>query len=219
MITNNHLNRFVPPRIARYDKNFDHCPLDGDVPLLQFINTCSKRGTLHQKEYLNTYDDLLTWSYELRLIGEDTYDILEAESRCYVNEAESTLNRALIMRSNLYLLVDFLLHDEPVPDGITEELNEANDDANKHVCYYMTPYGLREGWRNPQEELAFPLWLVIKSALKTLTSPGAAQIKKCHCGHLYLDTTNGRNRRYCNPLTCGTVRRSKKYLERLMDVG
>jgi len=216
-MTNHNLNRFIPPRILRYDPNFDYCPLDGDVPLLQFINTFSKRGTLQAKNYLNTYDDLLTWSYEVRLIEEDTYNILELESRCYVKEAASLVNRAILMRGNLFLLVDCLMHDEPVGDGIIEELNEANDEANKHVRYAMTPYGLMEGWRNPQEELAFPLWLLTKSALSFLTSPMVKYIKKCHCGHLYLDTTKGRNRRYCNPITCGKVRRSKKYLEKLVN--
>jgi predicted RNA-binding Zn ribbon-like protein len=217
-MTNNNLNRFVPARITRAGKDFDYCPLDGDIPLLQFINTHSKRGTLQAKDYLTSYKEFLIWSHEIRLIDEETCDILELEAYCYEREAAGILNKAIIARGNFYLLIDHIMYDEPVPAAIIDELNAANDEANKHISYAMTPYGLMEGWRSPQEELAFPLWIITKSALKFLTSAEVKYIKRCHCGHFYLDTTKNRNRRYCNPLTCGKIRRSKKYLERLRKV-
>ncbi|MDB5149734.1 MAG: zinc finger protein [Mucilaginibacter sp.] len=217
-MTNNNLTRFVPQRIMyAAGENFDYCPLDGDIPLLQFINTHTKRGTLQAKNYLKTYRDFLTWSYETRLIGEDTFDILELEAYCYRHEADGIINRVLIVRENLYELVYCFMHDEPVSPAVTDELNAENDDANKHVCYAMTPNGLAKEWRDPQEELAFPLWIVIKKAIRFLTSKDIQHIKKCHCGNLYLDTTKNRNRRYCNPLTCGSIRRSKQYLERIVN--
>jgi len=210
-MTNNNLTRFVPQRIVYgAGENFDYCPLDGDIPLLQFINTHTKRGTREAKNYLKTYQDFLTWSYEIRLIGEDTFDTLELEAYCYQHEAGSLLNQVLVARENLCELVYCIMHDEPVPPAVMDELNAGSDEANKHVCYAMTPYGLTEGWRDPQEELAFPLWVVIKKAIRFLTSTDVQYIKKCHCGNLYLDTTKSRNRRYCNPLTCGSIRRSKQ---------
>lgn len=216
-MTNNNLTRFMPQRIMyAAGENFDYCPLDGDIPLLQFINTHAKRGTLAARNYFKTYQDFLTWSYEIRLIGEDTFDTLELEAYCYANEAANILNKAIVARENLCELVYCIMHDEPVPPAVIDELNTCSDDANKHVYYAMTPYGLMEGWRDPQEELAFPLWIITKKAIRFLTSTDVRFIKKCHCGNLYLDTTKSRNRRYCNPLTCGSIRRSKQYFERIM---
>ena len=212
---NNNLTRFAPQRFLRAGKDFDYCPLDGDIPLLQFVNTQSKRNTLRAKNYLYHYTEFLKWSYEIKMIDEETYDSLELEARCYEKDVAGLLNQVLIVRSNFYLLLDCILHDEPVPPGVMSELNDANDAAGKHVKYAMTPHGLREVWHNTHEELAFPLWAITKNAVQFLATDAIKCIKQCTCGDLYLDTTKNHNRRYCNPVTCGNIQRSKKYLERL----
>jgi predicted RNA-binding Zn ribbon-like protein len=189
----------------------DLCPIDGDIPVLQFLNTHKNRGTAHAKNYLKTYDDFITWCYEVRLVDQDAYNILEAESYCYVDEAAGIVNQVIAARETLYELVYCIMNDEPVHPVTINEFNSLNDEADKHVCFAMTAYGLREVWSNIAGEMAFPLWRIVKYAGEFLISGDVKFIKKCHCGNLYPDKTKNKTRRYCNPLTCGTAFRSKQY--------
>jgi predicted RNA-binding Zn ribbon-like protein len=207
------LTRFMPDRILRYG-NVDLCPLDGDIPLLQFLNTFRYRGTAHAKNYLKTYDDFITWCYEIRLIDQDAYNTLDLEGHCYQHEAAGIVNQVIVTREMLYELVYCMTHDEPVHPITIGDLNAIYDEANKHLCLAITAYGLQEVWNNADEELAFPLWQIIKLAVHFLTSGDVKFIKKCRCGSLYLDKTKNSNRRYCNPLTCGSACRSKQYYQR-----
>jgi len=71
-------------------------------------------------------------------------------------EAGTVLNRAIITRENFSLLIDFMMHDEPVPARVMEDLNDAKE-AAKHISYAITPYGLREGLSSLKYEPDFPL--------------------------------------------------------------
>lgn len=77
----------MPRRIVRYGAR-DLCPLEGDTPVLQFINTLRDRDSGQLKEYLENYGYFLTWSYEIGLIDWDAYNILELEAYCYEHEAK-----------------------------------------------------------------------------------------------------------------------------------
>ena len=212
-MTKTNLTRFMPQRILRYG-NTDLCPLDGDIPVLQFLNTHRYRGSARAENYLNTYDDFITWCYEIRLIDQDVYNVLELESYCYVSEAVSIVNQVIVIREMLYELIYCIVNDEQVHPIVIDEFNAINDEANKHLCFAITAYGLREVWRNVHEEMAYPLWRIIKCAGQFLISEDVKFIKKCRCGSLYLDKTKNSNRRYCNPFTCGSACRSKQYYKR-----
>ena len=216
-MTKTSLTRFIPQRILRYGPT-DLCPLDGDIPALQLLNTCRNRDTANTKNYINTYEDFLTWCYEIRLIDQDTHNLLEIEGNCYVQEAAGIVNQIILTREMLYDLICSIRYDEPVHHRVVEEFNAINDEANKHLRFAMTGYGLRKVWRNVDEEMAFPLWLIIKHTGDFLMSEDVKFIKKCHCGSFYLDKTKNHNRRYCNPLTCGSARRSTKYYQRCFSV-
>jgi predicted RNA-binding Zn ribbon-like protein len=209
-MTKTSLTRFVPMRISRYGTT-DLCPIEGDTPVLQFLNTHRYRGTARAKNYLNNYDDFITWCYEVGLVDQDGYNILDAESNCYVHEAESIVNRVIMAREMLYELICCIQNDEPVHPITIGDFNSFNDEANKHLGFAMTAYGFRAVWRDTDEEMAFPLWKIIKYAGEFLASGDVGLIKKCHCGNLYLDKTKNKTRRYCNPLTCGSASRSRQY--------
>ncbi|MDF2433779.1 MAG: hypothetical protein JWP44_3410 [Mucilaginibacter sp.] len=207
------LTRFTTHRILRYG-NVDLCPLDGDIPVLQFLNTRRNRGTGAAKNYLNTYDEFITWCYEIRLIDQNTYNKLCTERYRYVNEAASNVNKVINAREMLYELIYCIMNDEPVHPATLDEFNWINNKANGHLCFAITAYGLQEVWFNIDEEMAFPLWRMIKCAEELFTSGDMKLIKKCQCGSLFLDRTKNKNRRYCNPSTCGSPSRAKAYYQR-----
>ncbi len=200
----------MPKRIGRYGTT-DLCPIEGDIPVLQFINTHKNRGTAQAKNYLKNYDDFITWCYEVQLVDQDDYNILEAESYCFVQMATGIVNQMILAREMLHELIYCIMRDEPVHPITLSDFNSFNEAANKHLSFEMTAYGLREVWINIEEEMAYPLWKLIKDAATFLTSADLRFIKRCHCGNLYLDKTKNKIRRYCNPLTCGSALRSKQY--------
>ena len=208
------LTKFTPQRVLRYG-NVDLCPLDGDTFVLQFLNTHSKRGTADAKNYLKNYDEFIVWCYEINLIDEDDYNILICEGYCYAHEAESILNKVLLAREMLYEIICCMINNEPLHPITLNDFNMLNDEANKHLRFEMTPDGFQNVWFNINEEMAFPLWRMMKCAIAFLTSGDIKLIKKCSCGNFFLDRTKNGIKQYCNPLTCGSIKRSKQYYQRM----
>lgn len=204
------LIRYRPQRI-QYAGTVDLCPLDGNIPVLQFINTMRNRGGKQTKEYLNSYNDFLTWCYEIKIIDQDEYNILDLEQYCYHHEATGILNRVIMAREMLNELIHCLITDVPVHEQVIEHFNLITNEANNHLRFEITPYGLQEMWFRTNEEMAAPLWVIIKQAGDLLQSADMQCIKKCQCGSLFLDKTKNSKKRWCNPLTCAASNRAGKY--------
>lgn len=209
-MTKINLTRYQPQRI-QYAGQKDLCPLNGDIPVLQFINTMRDRGGKQTKEYLNSYDDFLTWCYEIKIIDLDEYNILDLEQYCYQHEAASILNRVILAREMLNELIHCLITDVPVHKQTIEHFNLINNEANSHLRFEFTSYGLQEIWFKTTEEMAAPLWIIIKQAGDFFQSGDIKYIKKCRCGSLFLDKTKNSKRQWCNPLNCGNTYRCKKH--------
>jgi hypothetical protein len=203
-------NRFKPYRIEPYGIT-DLCPLEGDIPVLQFINTFSRRGTAQAKNYLKNYGDFLTWCYETRIINQDEYNILDLEIYCYEHEAAGIFNRVLLVREMLNELIHCLMTDSPVHSIVLEDFNLIMNEANSHLRFEMFEGGLLEVWHKTEEEIAAPLWRIIKWAGLLLQSADVKNIKQCKCGSLFIDKSRNKKRQWCNPLTCGRISRAKRY--------
>jgi predicted RNA-binding Zn ribbon-like protein len=193
-------------------------PFEGGIPVLQFLNTYRSRGGIDRKELLESYDDFLTWCNEFEIIDLENYNGLSLEGQCYAHEACCVLQRAVKLRETVYEFFNCTLRDRPIHEDAIAFFNEMLNEANAHLRFELNGNNLQVMWFNTFEELPAPLWILVKHAEVLLQSASFRDVKKCHCGKFYLDTTRNKNRRWCNPLVCGNAVRTKNYKERKMRV-
>jgi predicted RNA-binding Zn ribbon-like protein len=194
--------------------NRDKFPMDGNIPVLQFINTIHRRDTEGRRDYLKKYDDFLDWAYDAKVLEEAEYNNLCFESYCYFPEAEKVFEQMASARSCFNDLVVCLMEGVvPYPGTITH-FNSYFEEVKKHVSLNMNGYGMLEVWVGTKDQLAFPLWRLIKSAQNFLMTTDGQFIKKCKCGNLFIDRSKNGKRRWCNPATCGSAYWSKEYYQR-----
>lgn len=203
---------FVESRREIYE-NRDKCPLEGDVAALQFINTLHRRET-DRKEYLTSYDHFIDWAYDAGVVDEQVYQSLCAESYCYYAEAASVFKQVISFRECLRDLVICLQQGVAPYAEQVGQFNRYYDEVKTHRGLVMNGYGMYETWINVHQEIAFPLWKLIRHAAEFLAVADESVIKKCTCGNLFIDRSKTNNRRWCNALTCGKAHWSRAYYSR-----
>lgn len=205
-------SNFLKTRRRLYETR-DKPPMDGDVPVIQLINTLHQRDTSN-KDYLLHYDDFIDWALDAGIIEDPAYSTLCFESYCYAHEATEVLTRVISFRENLRDLVICLMNGiAPYPEQITG-FNRFYDELNKHRSLNMNGNGMLEIWIDTHEQIAFPLWVLIKQAKDFLMGVDASLIKKCSCGNLFINRSKNQNKRWCNSSTCGSKHWSKVYYSR-----
>ncbi|MGH7627861.1 MAG: CGNR zinc finger domain-containing protein [Gemmatimonadales bacterium] len=86
-------------------------------------------------------------------------------------------------------------------------------DTLTHLELRPSVSGTELGWRGLATELEGPLWPVVWSAARLLTSEEAARIRRCagpECGWMYVDRSRNGLRRWCEMDTCGMREKNRR---------
>jgi predicted RNA-binding Zn ribbon-like protein len=188
---------------------------DGRNAALNFINTYKKDYKGIYRDSLRNYEGFLIWCEATGVICQDRLLQLELEMRCYEREAEQVFDRVVSARHCLSELFNCLLAGREVHAHVLHFFNDMAAEVRGHLQYEIGERGLEQFWMNINEELAAPLWFVMSEAMMLIDSRGLRLVKKCPlCGSLFVDGSRSSNRRWCNPNTCGSVRKSVSYYHR-----
>jgi predicted RNA-binding Zn ribbon-like protein len=210
-------NRYKPER-SWPNNPADPFPFEGDIPVLQLINSYRDRGGIHRKDYLQNYEDFLAWCHEFNIMDLEDYNGLNFEGYCNGHDANYVWQRIIKFRETVYEFINCTLLGKQIHEDAVAYFNEIVSEANAHLRFELNGNTLQVVWFSTDEELAAPLWILAKQAAALLQSANFNDIKKCHCGKFYLDTTRNKNRQWCNPLVCGNAVRTRKYKERKMRI-
>lgn len=193
----------------------DRFPMEGDILLLQFINTYRNRNSDHRKDLLENYERFLTWCLEFKLTDPDEHNVLTLEGQCYAHEAAVVWQHAVQLREIMHEFICSPMRGREIHEVAMFFFNDIIREANAHLRFELNDNRPQQAWFDTDEQLAFPLWKLAKQAAWLLESKEFDRIKKCRCGNLYLDSTHGKNRRWCNPQACGQASRMREYRKRM----
>jgi predicted RNA-binding Zn ribbon-like protein len=178
----------------------------GGHPALDFCNTWAGWGDTSdvedaRREWIPSYDVLLTWSVHAGLVARADVDALRRRAARRSAESEAVLERAHALRAAVH---DAVLDpaDAAALAALTPEVRRAG------ALVRVLPAG-------PEREVAtlsvgaeagleLPVLAVAWSAAGLLSSPDVAKVCACpgiDCGWLFVDT-RGR-RRWCDMAVCG----------------
>ncbi|MEV5836685.1 CGNR zinc finger domain-containing protein [Nocardia sp. NPDC052112] len=168
---------------------------------LDFAGTVKARAT--------TFDDLLTSPADLDewLVAAD---LLDAAPPCDA----ALLDRAVRLREASYRLALAVVRDEPFADADREIVNELAGGELPGLTLRSDATIARHG--GPDAALA----AIARSAIEMLGRPERELIKECgrdECTRLYLDTSRGKSRRWCDMTICGNRAKSAAFRARHTD--
>jgi predicted RNA-binding Zn ribbon-like protein len=189
-------------------------PQNGGINALNFVNTLQNRGSENPKDYLTNYEDFVYWCYRAGVIEYDHYNQLSLEGYCYSQEATGVFEEVIKTRFMLYEIFLSVIKAESADEIFMRQFNLAINTASKYLRYESTVNGMQLAWFNIDEEIASPLWIIIKSAGDLLLEADPEKIKQCKtCGSMFFDTTKNGIRRWCNRSACGHLLRAKRYYD------
>jgi len=184
---------------------------------LNFANTVSSRTETPYREYLATYQDLITWSLHVDLLTDEDAEDLLGSAALRPELATTVLERAITLREVIYRIF-WAIADQRHPEQIDlDVLNTALHEALARLEVRSATEGFEWAWGVDEDSLDWMLWPIVRSAADLLTSDDVERVKKCAgetCDWLFLDTSKNRSRRWCMMGVCGSRAKSRRYYRR-----
>lgn len=189
--------------------------LDGGHPCLDFVNTVSARYPEGGIEYLNNLEDLIRW---LRRVGFLTEEELRSAEHNLPTAGEELLEQAITIREAIYALFRDISEKNEVSDDALAAFNNYLRHAYAQVRLEKTETGLRRALHNNASPL-LPFWRLLLLAEELLLQTDRwPRIRSCPaCGWLFLDTSKGGRRRWCNMQVCGSQVKARRWYHRNKD--
>jgi len=191
----------------------------GDIPFVggclcvDFVNTTGAREREHERERIESYGDVLTWSRRAGLLSSVGARRLRATANRHPRKAARAVAGLRRIRENLYRVLRCVAENSRAKaEDITflDRLFRV-ERQNYELVRAGTRYELRRQQR--LDELDCIVWPIVASASKLLTS-AEQRLKRCgECDWLFVDDSKNGSRLWCKK-ACGDRVRARRHYAR-----
>lgn len=185
---------------------------------LDFVNTVANyRDPAQRYDKLVDYADLLAWTEQSGALPTEAIRDLAAASRRHPNAAERVLRDARRLRAALYGITVAIARGATPDERDLARLNEFVGTSLAHSRLEMTDGGIQLAVSPKSASLDAPLWPVVRSAIDLFTTGDLDRVRECDgnaCGWVFLDTSRGGRRRWCDMADCGNLAKVRRFRAR-----
>lgn len=195
---------------------------------LDFANTIAwtrsdgPDDALPQYERLTSYARLVDWSLRAGLVDGRMAGSLLQRAASAPAAADVALDRATSLREAIHQIFAARAREEAVPAEMLATLNAVLREGGGRRSLVDTAQGFSFCWLGAETALDSPLWPLSAAAAELLASPSLSQVRQCAanpCGFLFLDTSHGGRRRWCDMADCGNRAKARRHRARAADRG
>jgi predicted RNA-binding Zn ribbon-like protein len=191
-------------RLLNKESDWD---LDAGLLPLDFANTADWHASSKPTERLNSYSDLVEWSWKAGLLTETEAQLLLEKAEERPKEASEALTQAIRLREAVYRIISTVAAGEEVPTDSLETLNTYLAEALSHAKILPSDGGFLWGWSGEERSLGRMLWPILRATANLLASDDLTLVGECAddrgCGYLFFDTSRNHSRRWCSMESCG----------------
>jgi predicted RNA-binding Zn ribbon-like protein len=198
------------------DEHAGNVPLIGGNLAVDFVNTVAGDRRQVPVDHLRSYADLVAWAVHAGAIGAASARALRRAAAGDPKGASRTLARALALREAIHDVVLAVAEGGRPPAGDVELISAEAAEAATHLR--IRPDGRRFAFawdeRGALSEVLHP---IARSAAQLLTEGRLDRVRVCagdHCGWLFVDTSKGGRRRWCDMAGCGSRAKARTYYRR-----
>jgi predicted RNA-binding Zn ribbon-like protein len=185
---------------------------------LDFANSAEWHAAPEPTEKLNSYSDLVGWSWAAGLLNDQEADKLLDRASRKPEKAARALEDAIEAREAIYRLFSAVAAGREVPSAPFTHLNKAIADALSHSRLVVSGERFEWGWDPEATGLDAMLRPILRSTAELLVSDERDRVGECDddrgCGYLFLDTTRNHSRRWCSMESCGNRAKARRHYER-----
>jgi len=178
----------------------------------------SWRGSGAPVDHLPSYEELVRFGQQSKLVSEDEAQGLRREAARNPGPATRALRRAVTLREALYRIFTGLAGGRSPAAADLEILNGALPDALIRLRVAARDDGVSWAWGGDREALDRLVWPVARDAAVFLTSTDLSRLRACanpRCHWVFYDGTRSGTRRWCTMAVCGNQAKLRRYRQRL----
>jgi predicted RNA-binding Zn ribbon-like protein len=190
-------------------------------PCLDFANTMGGDALHAPREYLESYDDLVTFARMAGLVPEARAKALLARAKREPEKAAAALENARLLRGTIFRVFYALTHDRrPASDDLAR-INDALAHALARRRVVQRGAAFELGWDEEGEPFDRPLWPIVVSAAELLADGDRPPVRICcssqerRCTWMFVDESRNRTRRWCSMKDCGNRAKARRHYERV----
>lgn len=183
---------------------------------LDFANTVSAHSEAG-REYLTSYDELVSWSLHAGILEKATAADLRRWAAAHPNEAASVLECAIAQREMVYAIFVAVVEGRSPRQEWLGGLNATVREVYARLEISPSAEGFAWTWVRGEVDPEQMLWPVVRSAAELLTSEDLGRVRTCGrdgCDWLFVDMSKNQSRRWCSMEMCGSRVKSRRYYYR-----
>jgi predicted RNA-binding Zn ribbon-like protein len=181
--------------------------------VLAFINTLSGRPTPAPVEKLGSFEALVDWAREQRLVSGAAAERLIAESRKHPLQSAAVLARAKEFREALNGLAEAVDAGRQPSAEVLATIGDSL--AHAYANGRLVPHeGTLQWVASAEDDLERIIWEIGRAAGRLVVSPRLARLRACaahDCGWWFVDETKNRSRRWCDMTLCGNREKLRRF--------
>jgi predicted RNA-binding Zn ribbon-like protein len=190
-------------------KTIETIPLDGGRLCFDLVNTVHSWKTEDPTDFFLEYDDFLVWCRRLSLRVPSKRTLSKYHDK---RDFATALAKIIQVREVLYHMFSSIANGSVPGEAVTAAFNKYLAEALEKIRIQFSPGKASVVIDDEKDALLGPLFHILKSCYDVLTLDDIGRIKQCStCGWIFYDSTRNNRRRWCNPLTCGSMDKSKRY--------
>ena len=183
---------------------------------LDLVNTVTARNTSAPRDWLDGYPRVLEWARLAQAVEEKALVALGKRAADSPGEAESALARLKEFREALHTAYGAVIAGKRVPQRVLEEVDAVWREAQSRIRL-----GYSEGHVTAQASFERSGLDLIRdgvagSAVELLRSLPTDRARVCRgeaCGWLFIDSSKGGQRVWCDMAVCGNAAKTRRFQE------
>ena len=188
----------------------------GGHPALDLVNTVTARNTATPVDWLDGYERLLEWARLANVTEDKVLTLLGKQAALSLESAARALARLKQFREALHTAYAALLSGKRIPQPILDELEVIWLEAQSRLRLEYSDN--RVAARVSVERSGFDLIrdCVAGSAIELLRRLPTDRTRICRghsCGWLFIDSSKGGQRVWCDMATCGNAAKTRRHQE------
>ena len=182
---------------------------------LDFCNTVGGKRGATTREYLTSYQDLVSWAEQAGLVDKPQANALEQVAQDQPGEAARVLERALSLRESIYRVVHAVAAGKSPAAEDLKRLNAELAATIGRLQVAKRKAGFTWEWARDPAALDQPIGPIAHSAAELLTGiQFRGQVRRCeghNCGWLFVDSSKNHSRRWCDMRDCGNRAKVRRH--------
>lgn len=195
---------------------FQRSDLVGGHVALDLVNTVTGRRS-RPTEWIEDYDRLLEWGALTGAFDADALRALDRMKTADRRAATRALQRLRGLRQATYEVVAAAIRAEPAPKDAVARLERHWKDAINAAHLTVADGRVAATLDVDASALDFPRHVLALAAFELLRTLPLERTRECaspRCTWLFIDSSRGGQRRWCDMATCGNQDKSRRHYQR-----